>query len=254
MDTIPRISSLADPRNLLTLATFTAIAFLGSYSVTGSGRHRKAVLFSLSLMVFPFLPATNLFFPVGFVIAERILYLPSMGFCMLVGYGAWHVHNNSSGKTSTLPLIVKLGLAYLLLFHAAKVVYRNRDWESNFTLYHSAVKIIPRNGKMLGNLGIEYDTNGNRSFAEIFFKKAIEVEPTYVTAYSNLGYILRGENRIAESIEVYICNYTCLSACSIAKSPHEKLLSLVKILMTIYKFLYYWYTVCSEINKVKNLS
>ena len=203
MGTIPGISSLADPRNLLTLATFTAIGLLGLYSISGSGRHRKVVLFSLSLMVFPFIPASNLFFPVGFVIAERILYLPSMGFCMLVGYGAWCIHNNSS-KTSTLRLIVKLGLAYLLLFHTAKVISRNRDWEANFTLYHSAVKIIPRNGKMIGNLGIEYDTRGNRSLAEVYFKKAIEVEPNYITAYSNLGYILKEEKRFAESIEVYI--------------------------------------------------
>ena len=224
MDTIPRISSLADPRNLLTLATFTAIGLLGLYSISRSGRHRKVVLFSLSLMVFPFIPASNLFFPVGFVIAERILYLPSMGFCMLVGYGAWHIHNNSSGKTSTLRLIVKLGLAYLLLFHTAKVISRNRDWESNFALYHSAVKIIPWNGKMIGNLGIEYDTRGNRSLAEVYFKKAIEVEPNYITAYSNLGYILKEEKRFAESIEVYISNLfivilVCLHAVHIAKPP-----------------------------------
>jgi protein O-mannosyl-transferase len=38
-------------------------------------------------MVLPFLPASNLFFPVGFVVAERVLYMPSMGFCILVGFG-----------------------------------------------------------------------------------------------------------------------------------------------------------------------
>jgi hypothetical protein len=42
---------------------------------------------SLAFMVLPFLPASNLFFPVGFVVAERVLYIPSMGFCMLIGYG-----------------------------------------------------------------------------------------------------------------------------------------------------------------------
>lgn len=35
----------------------------------------------------PFLPASNLFFRVGFVVAERVLYLPSMGFCMLIVIG-----------------------------------------------------------------------------------------------------------------------------------------------------------------------
>merc|ERR1711907_219355 len=34
---------------------------------------------------FPFLPAANVFFYPGLFIAERVLYLPSMGFCLLVG-------------------------------------------------------------------------------------------------------------------------------------------------------------------------
>ena len=42
---------------------------------------------SLALMVVPFLPASNLFFRVGFVIAERILYLSSIGFCLLIVIG-----------------------------------------------------------------------------------------------------------------------------------------------------------------------
>ena len=35
-------------------------------------------------MVISFLPASNLFFYVGFVIAERVLFLPSMGFCIFL--------------------------------------------------------------------------------------------------------------------------------------------------------------------------
>jgi hypothetical protein len=42
---------------------------------------------SLVFLILPFLPASNLFFPVGFVVAERILYIPSMGLCMLIAYG-----------------------------------------------------------------------------------------------------------------------------------------------------------------------
>jgi hypothetical protein len=42
---------------------------------------------SLGAVVIPFLPATNMFFRVGFVIAERVLYLPSAGFCLLVIVG-----------------------------------------------------------------------------------------------------------------------------------------------------------------------
>ena len=38
----------------------------------------------LALGIVPFLPATNVFFRVGFVIAERVLYIPAAGFCVLV--------------------------------------------------------------------------------------------------------------------------------------------------------------------------
>lgn len=40
-----------------------------------------------SLMIIPFLPAANIVYPVGFVIAERILYIPSIGYCLLISIG-----------------------------------------------------------------------------------------------------------------------------------------------------------------------
>ena len=42
---------------------------------------------SAVLLVVPFIPASNLFFRVGFVVAERVLYLPSAGYCLLVALG-----------------------------------------------------------------------------------------------------------------------------------------------------------------------
>ena len=39
------------------------------------------------MIVVPFLPASNVFFRVGFVVAERVLYLPSAGYCLLVAVG-----------------------------------------------------------------------------------------------------------------------------------------------------------------------
>lgn len=42
---------------------------------------------ALALMIVPFLPASNLFFRVGFVIAERVLYLSTAGFCIVVVMG-----------------------------------------------------------------------------------------------------------------------------------------------------------------------
>jgi len=41
----------------------------------------------LALVVVPFLPASNIFFTVGFVVAERVLYLSSIGSCIITVLG-----------------------------------------------------------------------------------------------------------------------------------------------------------------------
>ena len=54
--------------------------------------HHQLVLLAVSLFALSFLPASNLLFPVGFVVAERVLYIPSMGTCLLIAMGAKRLH------------------------------------------------------------------------------------------------------------------------------------------------------------------
>lgn len=44
-------------------------------------------MLGLALIGVPFLPATNLFFRVGFVVAERVLFIPVAGYCVLFIHG-----------------------------------------------------------------------------------------------------------------------------------------------------------------------
>lgn len=46
----------------------------------------RILTFGLVLLVIPFLPASNLFFRVGFVVAERVLYLSTAGYCLILAY------------------------------------------------------------------------------------------------------------------------------------------------------------------------
>ena len=58
----------------------------------------RSLSFGLLLLVVPFLPASNLLFHVGFVVAERVLYIPSMGFCVLVAQGVRALQDRSRTK------------------------------------------------------------------------------------------------------------------------------------------------------------
>jgi len=53
----------------------------------GITRRAKWVFMSLAFGMITFLPSSNVFFYVGFLLAERVLYVPSIGFCLVVGWG-----------------------------------------------------------------------------------------------------------------------------------------------------------------------
>ena len=52
----------------------------------------------LALVVVPFLPASNIFFTVGFVVAERVLYLSSIGSCIITVLGFILLSKKRLGK------------------------------------------------------------------------------------------------------------------------------------------------------------
>lgn len=82
MDAIPVVRTLEDPRLLLPLAAYVGFVSVLAATLHLPARYRRAGLMSLALLVATFFPASNILFPVGTVIGERLLYIPSAGFCL----------------------------------------------------------------------------------------------------------------------------------------------------------------------------
>lgn len=115
-----------------------------------NGRHAAAttVAISLGFLVLPFLPASNLFFYVGFVIAERILYLPSVGACLVVGAavsGCYRIARRNGFRRCGRAVL--LGTVILIGVMSAKTLVRNADWRNEESLYRSALHVNPPKGK-----------------------------------------------------------------------------------------------------------
>lgn len=199
MGTIPLIESFLDIRNV---ATFTFFCFGGALGVFGlryPGNSSKTVLMALCLMALPFIPASNLFFPVGFVVAERVLYVPSMGFCILVAHG-WC-------KISTKSVFKKLSwvcLSLVIFTHALKTLHRNWDWESEYTLFMSALKVNKNNAKLWNNVGHALENEKNFERALKYFLQATHVQPDDIGAHMNVGRTYKNLNRTKEAEESYM--------------------------------------------------
>jgi protein O-mannosyl-transferase len=108
--------------------------------------HKVAFLTFMAFMILPFVPATNMLFYVGFVVAERVMYIPSVGFCLLLGLGAgilmrrWQL---SETKTRIFLLTILIALSSM----SCLTIHRNLDWYDEESLFKSAVHINPPKGK-----------------------------------------------------------------------------------------------------------
>ncbi|XP_030844131.1 protein O-mannosyl-transferase TMTC3-like [Strongylocentrotus purpuratus] len=174
MGTIPLVTSLSDPRNLATLLLVSCLILLVLYAVFAEE--------ALSFLVLPFLPASNLFFPVGFVVAERVLYAPSIGYCLLVAKAMERLQANRTRK-----YVVRVIFAIILLLHAGKTIQRNPDWDSNHSLINSALKVTQNNALMWNIKGHALKKENRLEDAITYFNKATTLQPDYINAWINVG-------------------------------------------------------------------
>ncbi|XP_064535532.1 protein O-mannosyl-transferase Tmtc1 isoform X1 [Drosophila montana] len=159
----------------------------------------SVLVICIGFLVLPFLPACNLFFHVGFVLAERLLYLPSVGYCLLLGLGFGKLWQRLNGSAHRLLLLICLGI--LLVTFGLRTVQRNRDWHNEEQLFRSAVAINPP--KALGNLGSVLSTQGRYEEARLALESAIAYRPNMADAHFNLGIVHQQQQNYSAALPCY---------------------------------------------------
>uniref|UniRef100_A0A663N8V6 dolichyl-phosphate-mannose--protein mannosyltransferase n=1 Tax=Athene cunicularia TaxID=194338 RepID=A0A663N8V6_ATHCN len=224
---IPLIESIWDARNLATVFLVLVMTLLSLHCIAAFKKlEHKEVLVGLLFLVFPFIPASNLFFRVGFVVAERVLYMPSMGYCILFVHGL----KKLSTWLSKWRIAVLTLFALLLLLFSWKTVKQNEIWlsrESLFRLYprhasalnnlgtltkdvveakdyyRQALQLNPQHNRALFNLGNLLKSQGKKEEAVILLRDSIKYGPEFADAYSSLASLLAEQERLKEAEEVY---------------------------------------------------
>ena len=128
-DTIPLIKSLLDTRNIITLSFFVSLAVFTYFILQSTLRSRArspAIFIGVGWAAITFLPASNLFFPVGFVVADRVLYTPTMGSCILLAHAASVLRMKRGMQQPRLMGVISSLLLLLLLL--LPVAYFVRTW------------------------------------------------------------------------------------------------------------------------------
>jgi tetratricopeptide (TPR) repeat protein len=156
-----------------------------------------AVRFSVAWFLVALLPVSNLF-PINAFMAEHWLYLPSVGFFMLLALFLKYLLEDRNRR----------GLAVLLaggqiIFYSFLTVRQNATWKDPEFFYARTLKYAPQSSRCLNNLGIIFKARKDFDKATDFFQRAAAAKPDNVEAPYNLGNVYAATSRMPEAIAAY---------------------------------------------------
>ena len=161
------VQSVADPRSIVGIV-FLSLAVL---AVSKASSRAPQLSFAANWVFITLIPVLDIYAVGRNVFAERYLYLPSVGFCLLVVLGAARLCNLVPARLRRMS--AGSALVAVLVFFAAETISRNPDWKDDATLFPQTLELSP-SAPFVQNMVGEIDRNGAASSeAENHYQKAI---------------------------------------------------------------------------------
>jgi len=189
-DAIPLVAAATEARFLATIVVWSAAGVVAV-------RYRASLpAFALAVAWYALaiLPGSNLLFPVGTLFGERLLYLPSVGVCLVVGLlfsTLWQRY-----PTRVLRPVVVLAIAGLAL----GTIRYTQAWSNDLRLFSVAVANVPDSGKAHQKLAEALMDSGRVPEAMEEARRALAISPQYfragvllADAYVKLGRLSEAE-------------------------------------------------------------
>jgi len=162
---------------------YSAIAIVSLFALAlCAGKLRGTTAFGLLVAASAYSLVSNTVLLIGTVMAERLLYIPTVGLVLAAAPTLDRVlmRRRSAG-------IATLALATVCGAYAVVSTLRSYDWRTSIALFESAVKVHPRSARARMELAGAYGRAGDAAKAEAEFAEAIRILPTYAAAWYNLG-------------------------------------------------------------------
>ena len=135
-DYYPHQIAITDFSNPLVWLILTGCLLLVGYGVWKL-RQKTVPAFGILYFIITFSITSNLLFNVGTFMNERFVFMPSLGFTLLVG---WWIYRLCTSQKTVLRNTAIGVTAILCLFFGIKTFTRNFTWMDDFTLFLTDVK------------------------------------------------------------------------------------------------------------------
>ena len=183
------VHSLFDGRLAIGLACLALWVALGVLAWRGK---RQLELFGLGWIAIAFLPVSNLLFSTGVLIAERTLYLPSVGLALAAGAALARL------RMDRLRVVV----AVIVLAGAVRTALRTPVWRDDFAVTRSILDDSPNSYRGPARMAAIYQSHRQPAQALRALQEAAKIynrDPTLFVAAADAAITL-GRPRLADTL------------------------------------------------------
>jgi protein O-mannosyl-transferase len=186
------IHSIIEAKGMISIVV-TIIFFIGAMAAY---RKDKMVFFGLLLVFIPLLPVFYIKAIGGKPFAERYLYLPSVGYVLIMGvFFSWVKEKFPRAVGSTIIIFVIIIGSY-----SVATIKRNQVWRNDYTLFTDTVSKSPDAKDPRNRLGAVFMKKGKVDEAIEQYQAALQLAPISSVDYYNLGLAFSSKGRVDEAI------------------------------------------------------
>jgi len=186
--------------NIAVIISFAVYCLLAYFSLSGIIKKSKdPLVFAILFYLITLFLFSNILFLIGTAMAERLMFFPSVGFCLAM---ALIIEKLPGGRTQNKiisPLVIAI-TTIVFFIYAFITINRNNDWADNYTLYSTDVIKSPNSSRLnvymakeLDNIATDekYPVKQTQTWeeAKTYLMKAIAIYPENADAYNTLGVI-----------------------------------------------------------------
>jgi tetratricopeptide (TPR) repeat protein len=204
---VPVHKSLFDRPVIFSFILLLALFFFGVYLYFAARKKKEYPELKLAsfgiIWFFITLSVESGIIPLGELVAEYRMYLPSVGIIAAVVSLAVFALRRSPKLRSLRPGVIYGILGVAVVFLISATYLRNTVWASEISLWEDAAKKSPAKIRPHQNLAMYYSHQGRLAEAKEELQKAIRIDPRNYQLHNNLGIFYRKEGNLAGAVREY---------------------------------------------------
>ncbi|MCP4626178.1 MAG: tetratricopeptide repeat protein [bacterium] len=163
-------------------------------------RRFKEIFFGIWWFPITLIPVYNLI-QIFNPFAERYMYIPVIGFCLVVPIVLYGIFSRAFSRTVTVNMATLFMVLAITVVYSNMTLARNRDWKDGLTLWSKTVQQSPDSGVAHGSLGRAYQKQGLLDEAIAQYRMAVELMPNHFKAYYNLAVVYDQKGDYTQAVD-----------------------------------------------------